>query len=207
VLRTRLLALETAQRWRVESGLAREESWDRTIAHLPSLPQKDGKYVALESNPDTWDNLASRHGHPEMSMALGFLPETDYVDRVTMNRTLDVVLCEWNWDTKIRGWDYPMVAMTATLLGRPADALEVLLRDGPNNRYTPNGHCPQGSDRAQASQTAGRRELAVYLPPNGLFLSAVALMVAGWEGSAWEHPGFPDEGTWMNRAEGLMRLP
>ena len=100
-----------------------------------------------------------------------------------------------------------MVAMTATRLGRPADAVEVLLRDGPNNRYTPNGHCPQGSDQARLSQSAMRPEIAVYLPANGAFLSAVALMIAGWEGCPEEFPGIPKDGTWQVRAEGLMRLP
>ncbi len=200
-------ALATAQRWRLREGLDREASWDEIIAHLPPLPQKDGKYVALESHPDTWDNLASRHDHPEMLMALGFLPETPSVDRATMNRTLDAVFSDWDWKTKIWGWDYPMVAMTATRLGRPADAVEVLLRDGPNNRYTADGHCPQGSDRAQASQTEGRREIAVYLPANGSFLSAVALMVAGWQGCDEPFPGFPKDGTWTIRAESLTRLP
>ena len=51
----------------------------------------------------------------------------------------------------------------------------------PNNRYLPNGHCPVGADRAQASQDEGRREIAVYLPANGAFLSAVALMAANNE--------------------------
>jgi hypothetical protein len=53
----------------------------------------------------------------------------------------------------------------------------------------------------------GRREIAVYLPANGAFLSAVALMVAGWEGCQEEFPGFPKDGTWKIRAEGLQRLP
>jgi hypothetical protein len=53
-------ALETAPRWRVRSGLARDARWDDILAKLPPLPQKDGKYVALESHPDTWDNIASR---------------------------------------------------------------------------------------------------------------------------------------------------
>ena len=200
-------ALETAQRWRVRSGLARDARWDDILEKLPPLPQKDGKYVALESHPDTWDNLASRHDHPEMLMALGFLPETSAVDRATMTRTLDAVLSQWDWETKIWGWDYPMIAMTATRLGRPESAVEVLLRDGPNNRYLANGHCPQRSDQIQAGQPALRREIAVYLPANGAFLSAVALMVAGWEGCPVEHPGFPADGTWTIRAEGLQRLP
>jgi hypothetical protein len=31
-----------------------------------------------------------------------------------MTRTLDAVLSQWDWETKIWGWDYPMIAMTAT---------------------------------------------------------------------------------------------
>lgn len=200
-------ALEAAQIWRTRSGMPREALWDHIIENLPPLPQADGKYVALESHPDTWTNLASRHDHPQMLMPLGFLPATDYVDRETMNRTLDAVLEQWDWKTKIWGWDYPMVAMTATRLGRPEDALEILMREGPNNRYTAAGHCPQGSDRAQGSQTDGRPEIAVYLPANGSFLAALALMVAGWQGCEEQHPGFPKDGTWTIRAEGLQRLP
>ena len=52
-------------------------------------------------------------------MPLGFLPGGPDVDRATMNRTLDAVLKTWDWETKIWGWDYPMIAMTATRLGRP----------------------------------------------------------------------------------------
>lgn len=199
--------LETAQQWRVRSGLDRLPAWDHLLAHLAPLPQADGKYVALESHPDTWTNLASRHDHPQMLMPLGFLPGGPDVDRATMNRTLDAVLADWDWDTKIWGWDYPMIAMTAARLGRPADAVEVLLRDGPNNRYTPNGHCPQGSDRAQRSQSSGRREVAVYLPANGAFLAAAALLLGGWDGSEGAAPGLPRDGTWRVRTEGLTRLP
>ena len=200
-------ALETAQRWQVRAGLGRNARWDEVLAKLAPLPERDGKYVALESTPDTWDNPGSRHDHPEMLMALGFLPPTAAVDRDTMGRTLDAVLAQWDWNTKIWGWDYPMIAMTATRLGRPEVAVEVLLRDGPNNRYLPNGHCPQGSDRARTGEPEGRREIAAYLPANGAFLSAVALMVAGWDGCTTEHPGFPADGSWQIRAEGLQRLP
>ncbi|HVT74468.1 MAG TPA: glycoside hydrolase 43 family protein [Lacunisphaera sp.] len=197
--------LETAQRWRLRSGLPRQPEWDAKLAKLSPLPVVDGKYTALESHPDTWTDLASRHDHPEMLMALGFLPGGPDVDRATMDRTLTGVLQQWDWATKIWGWDYPMVAMTATRLGRPADAVDVLMRDGPNNHYLPNGHAPVGSDRAH--NQGGRREIAVYLPANGSFLSAVALMVGGWEGCSGEFPGFPKDGTWHIRAEGLTRLP
>ncbi len=203
-------ALGVAQQWRERLGLAGDAHWDEVIAHLAPLPRKDGLYVALGSTPDTWDNLASRHDHPTMLAPLGLLPGGPTVDRATMDRTLDAVLSRWDWETKIWGWDYPLIAMTATRLGRPADAVSILLRDGPNNRYLPNGHCPQRSDEARpAGVRTGkpRMEIAAYLPANGALLSAVALMVAGWDGCAGPFPGFPQDGTWRIRAEGLKPLP
>jgi len=202
--------LEVAQRWRERLGLKRDGKWDHVIAHLAPLPQKDGKYVALGSHPDTWDNIDSRHDHPTMLAPLGILPGGPMVDRATMERTLDAVLAHWDWETKIWGWDYPMIAMTAARLARPEAAVEILLRDGPNNVYLPNGHCPQRSDTKfdpDAPAGARKREIAVYLPANGSFLSAVALMIAGWDGCETEFPGIPKDGSWNVRAEGLRRMP
>ena len=202
-------AIGVAQKWRERLGLPREGDWDDVLGRLSPLPVKDGKYVALESSPDTWDAIASRHDHPAMLMALGFLPGGRDVDRATMERTLDAVRTQWDWETKIWGWDYPMIAMTATRLGRPDVAVEILLRDGPNNVYTASGLCPQRSDSAITSGGAPARrwEIAAYLPANGAFLSAVALMVAGWDGSTQKWPGFPADGTWTVRAEGWRPLP
>ncbi len=203
-------ALEVAQDWRERLGMPREEKWDHIVAHLSPLPEKDGKYVALGSHPDTWDNIDSRHDHPTMLAPLGILPGGPMVDRPTMERTLDAVLEHWDWETKIWGWDYPMIAMTATRLGRPETAVEILLREGPNNIYLPSGHCPQRSDEKLPKNPppgARKREIAAYLPANGSFLSAVALMVAGWDGCDTEFPGFPKDGTWKIRAEGLKPLP
>ena len=203
-------ALGVAQAWRERLGLPRDPHWDEIVRKISPMPVRDGKYVALESHPDTWDNIASRHDHPEMLMALGFLPAAAGADRATMQRTFAAVMESWDWETKIWGWDYPMIAMTATRLGEPAKAMEVLLRDGPNNRYTASGHCPQRSDVALAKDAppgARRSEIAVYLPANGAFLSAVALMVAGWDGCDERYPGFPKDGTWRVRAEGWRPLP
>jgi hypothetical protein len=202
-------ALGLAQRWRERLGLPRVPEWDDIVKRLAPLPVQDGCYVALESHPDTWENLDSRHDHPEMLMPLGVLPG-EGVDRATMQRTLAAVLKTWDWQTKIWGWDYPMIAMTATRLGEPDVALEILLRDGPNNRYLPNGHCPQRSDQAaprSAPPGTRRHEIAAYLPANGALLSAVALMVAGWDGCTESFPGFPKDGSWTIRAEGFHPLP
>ena len=139
-----------------------------------------------------------------MLAPLGLLPGKD-VDRESMNRTLDAVLEKWDWKTKIWGWDYPMIAMTATRLDRPEVAIEILLRNGPNNQYLPNGHCPQRVD--ETATRIRKREIPVYLPANGAFLSAVALMVEGWDGCTREFPGFPNDGNWQIRAEGLKKFP
>ncbi len=187
--------LEIAQQWRERLGLPRNPEWEKMRTHMAPLPQKDGRYVALESTPDTWDNKDSRHDHPSFLMALGQLPG-DGVDRAVMRRTLDATLATWDWETKIWGWDYPMIAMTAARLGAPQQAVDILLKNGPNNAYKANGHNPQ------------RGDLPVYLPGNGALLAAVALMAGGWDGApAGDAPGFPRDGSWVVHAEGLHPLP
>jgi hypothetical protein len=48
----------------------------------------------------------------------------------------------------------------------------------------------------------------VYLPGNGGLLTAVAMMAAGWDGGPdVPAPGFPRDGRWTVRSEGLSRLP
>jgi hypothetical protein len=150
----------------------------------------------MESVPDTFDNKQSRRDHPTLVASLGMLPGFG-VDRATMRRTLDAVVSSWDFEAKIWGWDYPMLAMTAARLGDPALAVDLLLKDGPNNRYTANGHCPQPS-----------ADLAVYLPANGALLAAVAMMAGGWDGAPpGPAPGFPRDGRWRVVAEGLHPLP
>ena len=45
------------------------------------------------------------------------------------------------------------------------------------------------------------------LPGNGGLLTALALMCAGWDGCTVRNPGFPDDGTWDVRWEGLLPMP
>jgi len=53
-----------------------------------------------------------------------------------------------------------------------------------------------------------RPGLSIYLPGNGGLLYAVAMMSAGWDGGPDRHaPGFPSDGSWTVRFEGLRRAP
>ncbi len=86
--------------------------------------------------------------------------------------------------------------MTAARVGEPETAIDALLMDVPKNRYLANGHNHQD------------QRLPVYLPGNGGLLTAVAMMAAGWDGAPERHaPGFPDNGQWRVRREGLHPVP
>jgi hypothetical protein len=183
-------ALETAQKWRQRLGLEREPKWDRVIQHLSRPTVRDGVYPAIETAPYT-----IRQDHPSMLAALGFVPQTPLIDPNVMKSTLDSVLKDWDWPSTW-GWDYPVMAMTAARLGEPQKAVDALFLDAEKNRYLANGHNYQSA------------RLPLYLPGNGGLLSAVAMMAAGWDGCPDRKcPGFPNDGKWNVRWEGLKRMP
>ncbi len=131
-----------------------------------------------------WQFSERNYDHPSMLGAFGMLPG-DGVDKETMRRTLHEAVSRWQWD-KTWGWDYPMTAMTAARLGETGIAVNALLMNTEKNRYLVNGHNWQ------------RPNLPCYLPGNGGLLDAIALMAGGWKGS-----GFPVDGTWSVKSEGL----
>jgi len=188
-------ALEVAQQWRVRSGLPRSEKWDNVINNLAPLPIKDGVYLATESTPDCYEPGNRRlNDHPAVLAAFSTLPAVHGLDQPTMLRTFDLVEKVWNWE-RTWGWDFPLVAMTATRLNQPEKAVNALFKDITTNTYLPNGHNYQD----------GR--LTIYLPGNGGILAAVALMCAGSEGQNAENPGFPKDGTWKVKWEGFNKMP
>lgn len=180
--------LGAAQAWRERLGLKRLPAWDRVVARLSKLPVREGVYLAHENCPQTYTER--NRDHPSMLAACGVLPG-DGVERETMRRTLAKVFREWKWD-ETWGWDYPMTAMTAARLGEGESAVRALLLETAKNRYLPNGHNYQ------------RPNLPCYLPGNGGLLYAAALMAGGWKGAPRAHaPGFPPDGGWAVRHEGL----
>ena len=189
-----LTTMEMAQQWRVRAGKERKTDWDDLIQKLSPLAfNDDSLYLAAESATDTYTNLKGTSDHPAMLGALGFFPESRLINPVVMSHTLDWVFVNWNWPTAW-GWDFPMMAMTATRLHQPEMAIQSLLKSEQKNTYLNNGHNYQD----------GR--LRIYLPGNGGLLSAIALMCAGWDGCPWPNPGFPDDGNWDVRWEGLQPL-
>jgi hypothetical protein len=187
--------LSVAQKWRERLGLPRNPLWDKVMHHLSPLPVKTGVYLAAATVPDTYTNPSYTTDHPSMLMAYGMLPLTPMIDTTVMRSTFQKVMKTWNW-AGTWGWDYPMVAMTATRLGMPEKAIDVLMMQVTKNTYLPNGHNYQ------------RSNLRCYLPGNGSLLFAVAMMCAGWDGyQGRPDPGFPDNGKWKVRWENLNKMP
>jgi hypothetical protein len=183
-------ALDIAQSWRSRLGLGESPEWKRIAEMLSELPIHEGVYIAHENRPDTFrtDNT----DHPSMLGALGILPGKK-ADHGIMKATLLKVMEEWNWPTSW-GWDFPMATMTAARLEEGQLAVQILLRDEVKNTYLPNGHNYQNAS------------LMAYLPGNGGLLTAVAMMACGWDdGPAAHAPGFPSDGSWTVRWEGLSK--
>ena len=219
--------LMKAQEWRERSGKQRREDWDEVIRSLASLPQSEGIYTAgiptqpfiiADSASQNAGNVAfdpfnyggdtgkkqlteeefklkCRSDHPAVLGACGLLPDCGLYDRAMMQRTLDWVMQNWNWDTTW-GWDYGMTAMCAARLGDGENAVKALLIDKGKNTYLVSGHNYQEPKR-----------LRLYLPGNGALLDAVAMMCAGWDGCPdVKNPGFPQDGKWNVKWEGLRKM-
>ncbi len=189
-------ALNIAQAWKSRLHLPANPRWKEVSEQLSALPvlQKDQVYLATESAPDSYTNPAFKTDHPSVLATYGMLPRTPLLDTAVMRNTFNLIWTDWDWkDTW--GWDFSMTAMTATRLGMPEKAIDALFMNIKTNTYLPNGHNYQ-DDR-----------LRLYLPGNGGLLAAVAIMCAGYDGCRTDHPGFPANGKWKVRWEGLRKMP
>ena len=182
--------LRTAQVWRERMGLPREPKWDDILAKLSKPAVVDGRYADSESFSG-YDRKAGTR--PDWLESYGCMPGVE-IDPKTMGRTFAAIWSDVKagvpW--KIWGCDFPMLAMTAARLGRPQDAVDALLLNTPRNEYLANGFNIGGS--------------RPYLPATGGLLWAVSMMAAGWEGGPAGHaPGFPADGSWSVKWEGLKK--
>lgn len=186
--------LTVAQEWRRRLEMPDNEEWNSIIARLAPLAVSDGMYLPNATTPAAYTDDQFRRDHPSVLAALGVLPADGRIDNAVMKKTLGNIMANWQWETTW-GWDYPMMAMTAARLGEPDKAIDALMMDVQKNTYLVNGHNYQDN------------RLRLYLPGNGGLLTAVAMMAGGWDGSNTNAPGFPKDGQWDVRFEGLKVMP
>jgi len=186
------VGLEMAQQWRLRLGLPREPHWDEVARHLAPLPEKDGLYIFSNYRPDTFTTRT--FDHVDNIGIAGMLPPFPGLDLATARRTVAEVGRRWNWDATW-GWDFPWMAMAAARVGDPQLAVDALLNPSARNHYDERGLCTGGP--------------GPYLPGNGGLLYAVAMMAAGWDGApaGQPAPGFPADGSWVVKWEGLKKAP
>ncbi len=185
--------LKTAQEWRRRLGLEENKKWNEVLNNLAPLVTSNNLYLPNSTTPNAYVDDQYRRDHPAVVGAYGFLPLNNRIDSAIMSNTFDEIMNHWQWQTTW-GWDYPLLAMTAARLNKPEQAINALLMDIQKNTYLVNGHNYQ-DDR-----------LRLYLPGNGGTLAAVAMMCAGWDGNEKMNPGFPKDGKWNVKWEGLKRM-
>lgn len=127
-------ALRTATAWRERLGLEPVRAWQEVANGLVPPRVIDGVYAAIDVPPFT-----IRTDHPSKLCALGVLPQTDLIDTDIMRATFTDVLADWDWGSTW-GWDYPVMAMTASRVGDPEAAVDALLMDAGKNTVLANGH-------------------------------------------------------------------
>jgi len=180
--------LRLAQRWRERLGEKRHADWDNVLNNLSPLPAEDGAYVLYEGVLDMWTKF--NFEHPALTGVYGWLPG-DGVDLAVMHKTIEMVKTHWNMG-HVWGWDMPMLAMNAARLGDQKRAVDMLLLNNGNFDFDDAGLSTGGP--------------FPYFPSNGGLLYAIAFMAAGWDGATDANaPGFPQDGSWTVRHEGLFR--
>ncbi len=165
-------ALSIAQKYRTLLGMKENEKWGEVLKKLSPLPVKDSLYLFSETAVDSYGNKHYLTDHPIVLGIAGFLPLTDYTDKAILEKSFNSVLDKWDWES-CWGWDFPMAAMCAAVLGKPEKAIDLLLMDKVKNTYLLNGHNYQDSN------------LEIYLPGNGALLTSVAFMAV--------NGGFPQD--------------
>ncbi|MCY0970852.1 hypothetical protein [Chryseobacterium wangxinyae] len=188
--------LKVAQDWRLRMGLHRDANWDKVLKKLSYPTVKDGKYLEIETDQDMYEHHGSLSS--AMLMSLGYLPQTPLIDPSIMKNTFNTIY-ERNGLKSFVSWSLGKGAMTAARLGEQRKAIDILCNTLPGAIFLKNGHVQRAKEPLACP---------AYLPANSAFLTAVALMAAGWEnGPEINAPGFPQDGNWNVRVENLNQLP
>ncbi|MEG8945932.1 glycoside hydrolase family 65 [Rosettibacter firmus] len=184
--------LKTALEWKKRLRLSIDKNWKHVLENLSEIPLKDSLYQNAENALNTFEDVKNCKDHPTLLAPLGMIPD-ESINKSIMRKTLKKVLELWDWESTW-GWDYPMMAMTAARIGEPELAIKCLKMSVKKNTYLNNGHNYQDE------------RLPIYLPGNGGLLTAVAMMASGWNKNKIFAPGFPKNGKWKIKVEGIMPL-
>ena len=178
-------ALETAQQWRTRLGLAPDAHWQDVIDHLAPPTVRNGIYPAMELPAETSPSGMT-------TFMYGVLPGKG-IDVDAMRNTLHRV-AHVDAPQNAVTWGTAMMAMCAARLNEPDLAINLLAGKFDQNPFRVSGYTVRRPDQTP-----------MYMPANGGWLSAVAMMAAGWDGNTTHAPGFPK--GWHVRYEGLLPLP
>lgn len=174
--------------WRNRMNLATDSLTEQILRDYARLPVSDSLYLLTENARDSYTNPLTLTDHPMVLGLSGFLPPMDYVDTAVLRKTAEIIHTRWDWQATW-GWDMPLAAMNAVVLGDPAEAMDLLMMDTPKNTWLANGHNFQHT------------QLPVYLPGNGGLLSAVSLMCTFRDKNM--NDGFPNNGSWSVKYENM----
>ncbi|KAF7156279.1 hypothetical protein CNMCM5623_009672 [Aspergillus felis] len=165
--------LQIASEWKRRQGQSIPSKWTRVQHNLAALPLTDGAYAICADLPDMWTTYDYISDHPSQVAVYGLLPPTPGVDVGIVNATMMKINQVWNL-TNSYGWDFPMLALTATRLGNQQQAVDYLLN--PVFQFDDVGN-PIG----------GTRVPTPYFPASSSLLLAVAMMAGGWDGDEGPH--------------------
>ena len=185
--------IHLAQQWRERLGLEPSSKYDDILEKLSKPAIVDGRYIEIETEPNN-------RGGTSQIYALGYVPQTPLIDPAVMRATFDAVhqriqRSPQRWNS----WAMGQGALTATRLGEPQAAIDIVTNDSPTAQFKPQGYIGRPKEP---------RGCPAYMPYNASFLSAIALMTAGYDTApAGAAPGFPKDSGWTVRSEGLNKMP
>jgi hypothetical protein len=186
------IAYQWALRLKAEDKIWKK--WIKVSDNMAIPAYQDGVYLSHENCPDTFEHYNT--DHPSMVAAFGLLPGED-ISPIYMKNTLNKICECWHFDS-MWGWDFAMMAMTATRLGWSEKGIDFILMEQNKNSYVVSGNNYQRLND----------KLPLYLPGNGSLLLSVAMMIAGYgmqEDTVCK--GFPQDGSWKVRFEEISGLP
>ncbi|KAF9700041.1 hypothetical protein EKO04_001646 [Ascochyta lentis] len=187
--------LDAAIDWKRKLQQAAPEKWSHVAANLALPPQVDGMYAVYDGLNSSWWNDTKLTGDPRsLIMLQGVLPDTPAVDPKVALRTADRVWEVWG-DANIRGWGRPVLAINSARIGNPERAIYHLTAYD-YWKFDDAGFAIRGGDGGTPPP---------FMPGNAGLLLAVAYCAVGWQGSNGDAPGFPKDGSWIVKNEGLLK--